>query len=74
MTFEQRYYDTVEASKLLNVSLNTMRNYIHAGQIKATKFSRVWKIEGSELERFVNEGTSKNYWKNYNGTQKKKEG
>ena len=74
MTFEQRYYDTTEISKILNIHLNTVRNYIRAGELKAVKIARAWKVEGAELERFVKEGASKDYWQKYHGTQARKEG
>lgn len=44
-----------EAADKLNISLTTMRRYVRADKIKATKFDRVYRIQEGELERFIEE-------------------
>ena len=58
---ELKVYTTNEAVEILKVSQRTLYNYIKAGQIKATKIGRNWRIPENELKRFINQGTDKNY-------------
>ena len=72
MTIEDKLYKSSQAAKLLGVTSKTIRNYITGGQLKGTLRSDRWYIEGAELERFMKEGTEKNYFKKMQ--EQKKEG
>jgi excisionase family DNA binding protein len=42
-----------DIAKKLNVSLQTVRNYIKEGKIKAYKFDSVWRIPSKEVDKFL---------------------
>jgi excisionase family DNA binding protein len=42
-----------DKAKKLNVSLQTVRNYIKEGKIKAYKFDNVWRIPAKEVDKFL---------------------
>lgn len=51
----ERLLTLKEAADSLNISLTTTRRYVQADKIKATKFDRVYRIQESELQRFIEE-------------------
>ncbi len=58
---EINYYTTNEALDILKVSKRTLYNYIKAGQIRATKVGRDWRISEDSLKDFLERGTEANY-------------
>ena len=47
------YYTITEVAEKLNLTNETIRNYIHAKELEAYKFGRNYRIEDKELERFL---------------------
>ncbi len=43
-----------DVAKNLNISAYTAAEWIRAGKIKAYKVGRLWRVEQSELQKFVN--------------------
>ncbi len=39
-----------EASEILKVHINTIYNWIQSGEIKATKFGDMWRIDEAEIQ------------------------
>lgn len=58
-----RVYTTDEVQELLKVTKRTLYNYIKAGQIKAIKVGRNWRITEDALKDFLEKGTDTNYLK-----------
>lgn len=56
-----KVYTTEEAIKVLKVTKRTLYNYIKAGQIKAIKVGRDWRITEDALKNFLEVGTENNY-------------
>ena len=48
-------YSTVQAAKLLNVSVNSVRYMVWSGRLKGRKVGRRTYITGKELLRFLGE-------------------
>jgi excisionase family DNA binding protein len=48
-----------DIAKKLNVSLQTVRNYIKEGKIKAYKFDNVWRIPSKEVDKFLEDRMTK---------------
>src|SRR5699024_1241609 len=49
----EMYYTITEVAEKLNLTNETIRNYIHAKELEAYKFGRNYRIEDKELERFL---------------------
>jgi len=47
-------YTPVEVAKILKVDISTIRRYIKAGDLKANKVGRQFRIKSDDLEAFVN--------------------
>lgn len=58
-----RVYTTDEVQELLKVTKRTLYNYIKAGQIKAIKVGRNWRITEDALKDFLEKGTETDYLK-----------
>jgi excisionase family DNA binding protein len=50
---EGRLYNVDEAAKMLSVKPATLRDWIRAGKVNATKLGG-WKISDTELRRLIN--------------------
>ena len=53
------YYTITEVAEKLNLTNETIRNYIHAKELEAYKFGRNYRIEDKELERFLETRSNK---------------
>lgn len=58
-----KVYTTDEVQELLKVTKRTLYNYIKAGQIKAIKMGRNWRITEDALKDFLEKGTETDYLK-----------
>lgn len=58
---EVKAYTTEEALEILKVTQRTLYRYIKAGQIKAIKLGREYRITGEALKDFLERGTEDNY-------------
>lgn len=56
-----RVYTTEEALKVLKVTKRTLYRYIKAGQIKAVRLGREYRITEDALRDFLEHGTEENY-------------
>lgn len=56
-----RVYTTEEALKVLKVTKRTLYRYIKAGQIKAVRLGREYRITEDALRDFLEHGTEANY-------------
>lgn len=54
---ELRTYTLKEVEQILGVTQRTLYNYIKAGQLKAVKMGKYWRIPYKNLEEFINTGT-----------------
>jgi len=56
-----RVYTTEEALEVLKVTKRTLYRYIKAGQIKAIRLGREYRITEDALRDFLEHGTEENY-------------
>jgi len=56
-----KVYTTEEALGILKVTKRTLYNYIKAGQIKAIKCGREWRVTEDALKVFLEHGTEPDY-------------
>jgi excisionase family DNA binding protein len=56
-----KVYTAKETMDLLKVTKRTLYNYIKAGQIKAIKCGREWRITEEALKEFLEHGTEPDY-------------
>ena len=52
MEFEDRYFDAERAAKQLGCHPETVKRYIRAGDLPATKIANKWFIEAATLYQF----------------------
>lgn len=58
---EIKVYTITEVADILKVTKRTIYNYIEAGQLKATKVGREWRIRHEDIQAFLSKGTEENY-------------
>ena len=58
-----KVYTTDEALEVLKVTRRTLYRYIKAGQIKAIRMGREYRITEDALKDFLERGTEDNYLK-----------
>ena len=58
-----KVYTTEEALEVLKVTQRTLYRYIKAGQLKAIKLGREYRITEEALKDFLERGTEDNYLK-----------
>lgn len=58
---ELKVYTTEEVMGVLKVSKRTLYNYIKAGQLKAFKVGKEWRITEEALRDFTEHGTEEGY-------------
>lgn len=58
---ELRVYTTEEIMEVLKVTKRTLYNYIKAGQLKAFKVGREWRVTEDALREFTEHGTQPDY-------------
>lgn len=56
-----KVYTTKEVEQILKVERQAVMRYIKAGQLKATKIGRSYRITEENLKEFLEHGTDKNY-------------
>src|SRR5699024_2424392 len=56
---EDMYYTITEVAEKLNLTNETIRNYIHAKELEAYKVGRNYRIEDAELKRFLETRSNK---------------
>lgn len=56
-----KVYTTEEAMEVLKVTKRTLYRYIKAGQIKAVRLGREYRITEDALRDFLEHGTEENY-------------
>jgi len=56
---ESRLYRTGEVGELVGVTRQTVLSWVKRGWVKAIRVGKHYRIAGSELKRFLNEGTEK---------------
>lgn len=56
-----KVYTTEEALEVLKVTKRTLYRYIKAGQIKAVRLGREYRITEEALKDFLEHGTEENY-------------
>ena len=56
-----KVYTTEEALEVLKVTKRTLYRYIKAGQIKAVRLGREYRITEDALKDFLEHGTEENY-------------
>jgi len=56
-----KVYTTEEALEVLKVTQRTLYRYIKAGQLKAIKLGREYRITEEALKDFLERGTEDNY-------------
>ena len=54
---DSRLYRTGEVAKLTGVTRQAVLNWIKQGWVRAIRIGRYYRIRGSDLKRFLNEGT-----------------
>lgn len=52
----ETWYTPSDLAERLKVSEQTVRLWVRAGKVRATKFGRFWRISGTEMERVLTEG------------------
>lgn len=53
---EERCLDVVEVSRILGVCVRTVIREIQRGRLRAFRVGRKWKIQLSELRRYMEQG------------------
>lgn len=54
-------YTTEEVMEMLKVTRRTFYRYVKAGQLKAVKIGKTYRITEEALKDFLERGTEKNY-------------
>lgn len=54
-----KLYTIEEITEILKVTQRTVYNYIKAGQLKAIKIGKYWRIKHTDLQIFLETGTNK---------------
>ena len=57
----ERLYTVKELMEILKVEKLTIYNYIKGGQLHGTKIGKNWRFAETEIQRFLKEGTERNY-------------
>jgi len=52
-------YSLREVEEILNVTQRTLYRWIDAGQLKAFKAGRVWRVTEEALQEFIDKGGTK---------------
>lgn len=64
---ELRVYTTEEVMGVLKVTKRTLYNYIKAGQLKAFKVGKEWRVTEDALREFTEHGTQPDYLQKLHG-------
>lgn len=52
-----KIYSVKETAQILSLNEETLRRYIKAGKIRASKIGKVWRIQESDLKTFLDSKT-----------------
>lgn len=55
---EEKIYSVDDAAKYLDVSVKTVRRYIYANKLKASKIGGQWRITDSQLKEYLDQSTN----------------
>jgi len=55
---DERFYSIEDIAKILNVSDGAVRKWLKAGALKGIKLGRIWRIRGSDFDKFLKERES----------------
>lgn len=55
---KEKTYTVDEAANYLEVSVKTIRRYIYANKLKATKVGGSWRISESQIKEYLNESSN----------------
>ena len=50
---EDRFYSPAEVARYLSVNVQTVRRWIHAGELDAYKIGQFWRVNREQVERFL---------------------
>lgn len=56
---EIKVYTIDEVANILKVTSRTVYNYVRAGELKAVKLGKYWRISEESLQAFISNGTTK---------------
>lgn len=59
---EMKVYTLGEITEILQVTRRTIYNYIKAGQLKAVKIGREWRVTQKALDAFLEHGTETGFF------------
>lgn len=59
---DTRVYTLAEVTEILKVTRRTIYNYIKAGQLKAVKIGREWRVTQKALDAFLEHGTEDGFF------------
>ena len=67
---ETKVYTLEELTSILKVTRRSIYNYVKAGQLKAVKIGREWRVTQKALDDFLEHGTEDGYYKTVTPTSK----
>ena len=50
---EDRFYSPAEVARYLSVNVQTVRRWIHTGELGAYKVGRFWRVNREQVEEFL---------------------
>ncbi len=50
---EDRFYSPAEVAKYLSVNVQTVRRWIHAGELRAYRVGKFWRVSREQVEEFL---------------------
>lgn len=59
---ETKVYTLEELTGILKVTRRSIYNYVKAGQLKAVKIGREWRVTQKALDDFLEHGTEAGYY------------
>lgn len=68
---EMKVYTLEELTSILKVTRRSIYNYVKAGQLKAVKIGREWRVTQKALDDFLEHGTADGYYKTVVPSKKK---
>lgn len=61
MANDIKVYTLSEVAEIIGLTTRTLYNYIKAGQLKAVKVGKFWRVTDKALQDFLETGTDDNY-------------
>jgi len=50
---EDRFYSPAEVAEYLSVNVQTVRRWIRAGELRAYRIGRFWRVSRKQVEEFL---------------------